>query len=146
MYPGNPSYAGMGPRAIPEEWVRDDKVVHYLIPKTFVDWLTPKFGETGIYSLLTMGTLALASKVSLTGRCNWCQNVFRNTLFSTLKPRSPLNSLSLGPSSTCCLVTLSVKWLLINSPPHTTDFTPSRNTISKVKSKNNIFIFYNPFF
>merc|ERR1711914_63531 len=52
----------MGPRAIPEEWVRDDKVVHYLIPKTFVDWLTPKFGETGIYSLLTMGTLALASK------------------------------------------------------------------------------------
>merc|ERR1712137_1313357 len=43
----------MGPRAIPEEWVRDDKVVHYLIPK---------FGETGIYSLLTMGTLALASK------------------------------------------------------------------------------------
>lgn len=65
VYPGNPSYAGMGPRAIPEEWVRDDKVVHYLIPKTFVDWLTPKFGETGIYSLLTMGTLALASKVSL---------------------------------------------------------------------------------
>jgi hypothetical protein len=62
VYPGNPSYAGMGPRAIPEEWVRDDKVVHYLIPKTFVDWLTPKFGETGIYSLLTMGTLALASK------------------------------------------------------------------------------------
>merc|ERR1739847_189765 len=52
----------MGPRAIPEEWVRDDKVVHYLIPKTFVDWLTPKFGETGIYSLLTVGTLALASK------------------------------------------------------------------------------------
>merc|ERR1712136_422138 len=52
----------MGPRAIPEEWVRDVKVVHYLIPKTFVDWLTPKFGETGIYSLLTMGTLALASK------------------------------------------------------------------------------------
>merc|ERR1712235_44658 len=43
----------MGPRAIPEEWVRDDKVVHYLIPK---------IGETGIYSLLTMGTLALASK------------------------------------------------------------------------------------
>merc|ERR1712137_911282 len=62
----------MGPRAIPEEWVRDDKVVHYLIPKTFVDWLTPKFGETGIYSLLTMGTLALLQ---------------RNTLFSTLKPR-----------------------------------------------------------
>merc|ERR1711868_337702 len=80
----------MGPRAIPEEWVRDDKVVHYLIPKTFVDWLTPKFGETGLYS-------------------------------------------------TCCLVTLSVKWLLINSPPHTTDFTPSRNTISKpmAKSLNN---------
>ena len=69
VYPGNPSYAGMGPRAIPEEWVRDDKVVHYLIPKTFVDWLTPKFGETGIYSLLTMGTLALASKVSLE-KCN----------------------------------------------------------------------------
>merc|ERR1739848_288679 len=43
----------MGPRAIPEEWVRDDKVV---------DYLTPKFGETGIYSLLTVGTLALASK------------------------------------------------------------------------------------
>merc|ERR1712131_335215 len=23
----------MGPRGIPEEWVRDDKVVHYIIPK-----------------------------------------------------------------------------------------------------------------
>merc|ERR1712142_80684 len=52
----------MGPRAIPEEWVRDDKVVHYLIPKTFVDWLKPKFGETGLYSLMAMGGLALASK------------------------------------------------------------------------------------
>ena len=67
MYPGNPSYAGMGPRAIPEEWVRDDKVVHYLIPKTFADWLKPKFGETGLYSLLTVGGLALASKVRFEG-------------------------------------------------------------------------------
>jgi len=62
VYPGNPSYAGQGPRAIPEEWVRDDKVVHYMIPKTFVDWITPKLGETGIYSLMVMGGLALASK------------------------------------------------------------------------------------
>merc|ERR1712137_673136 len=62
VYPGNPSYAGMGPRGIPEEWVRDDKVVHYIIPKTFVDWIKPKFGETGIYSLLATGILALPSK------------------------------------------------------------------------------------
>merc|ERR1712137_1109017 len=62
VYPGNPSYAGMGPRGIPEEWVRDDKVVHYIIPKTFVDWIKPKFGETGIYSLLATGILALSSK------------------------------------------------------------------------------------
>merc|ERR1711945_76476 len=87
----------MGPRAIPEEWVRDDKVVHYLIPKTFVDWLTPKFGETGIYSLLTMGTLALASKEYL---------VFH------IETKIAIEFLSLGPSSTCCSVTPSVKWLL----------------------------------
>ena len=99
MYPGNPSYAGMGPRAIPEEWVRDDKVVHYLIPKTFVDWLKPKFGETGLYSLMAMGGLALASKVNRT-RTTVIDIIFRNTLFSTLKPRSLLNFSSPGLSST----------------------------------------------
>jgi len=52
----------MGPRALPEEWVRDDKVIHYIIPKTFVDWLKPAMGETGIYSLLVMGFFAAASK------------------------------------------------------------------------------------
>ena len=70
VYPGNPSYAGMGPRGIPEEWVRDDKVVHYIIPKTFVDWIKPKFGETGIYSLLATGILALSSKVIFVERCH----------------------------------------------------------------------------
>jgi len=62
VYPGAPSYPGMGPRALPEEWVRDDKVIHYIIPKTFVDWLKPAMGETGIYSLLVMGFFAAASK------------------------------------------------------------------------------------
>merc|ERR1712048_1020670 len=62
VYPGNPSYPGQGPQALPEEWNRDEKVVHYFIPKTFVDWLKPKMGETGIYSLLTFGTLGLLSK------------------------------------------------------------------------------------
>merc|ERR1712235_103271 len=77
----------MGPRAIPEEWVKDDKVVHYLIPKTFVDWLTPKFGETGLYSLLTVGGLALASKEYL---------VFH------IETRIAIEFSSLGPFSICC--------------------------------------------
>merc|ERR1712142_428813 len=114
----------MGPRAIPEEWVRDDKVVHYLIPKTFVDWLKPKFGETGLYSLMAMGGLALASKEYLVFHI---ETKIAIEFFITW---SLLNMM---------LVTPSVRWLLINSPPHTTDSMLSRNTISKpmAKSPNN---------
>merc|ERR1739838_500415 len=52
VYPGNPSYPGMGPQAMPEEWNRDDKVVLYVIPKTFADLLKPKMGETAVYTTL----------------------------------------------------------------------------------------------
>jgi len=62
VYPGAPSYAGMGPQALPDEWVRDDKVVHYIVPKSLVDWMKPKFGETGLYGAGTSILLALMSK------------------------------------------------------------------------------------
>ena len=65
VYPGNPSYPGMGPQAMPEEWNRDDKVVLYVIPKTFADWLAPKMGESAVYTTLYTGVFALMSKVSL---------------------------------------------------------------------------------
>jgi len=62
-YPNNAlAYAGKGPRGIPEAWNRDEKTVHYLIPKSFVDWITPKLGETGIYTLGGFGLIALLSK------------------------------------------------------------------------------------
>ena len=64
VYPGNPSYPGMGPQAMPEEWNRDDKVVLYVIPKTFADWLAPKMGESAVYTTLYTGVFALMSKVS----------------------------------------------------------------------------------
>jgi len=62
VYPGNPSYPGMGPQAMPEEWNRDDKVVLYVIPKTFADWLKPKMGETAVYTTLYTSVFALMSK------------------------------------------------------------------------------------
>merc|ERR1712131_519057 len=45
----------MGPQAMPEEWNRDDKVVLYVIPKTFADWLAPKMGESAVYTTLYTG-------------------------------------------------------------------------------------------
>merc|ERR1712026_171606 len=52
----------MGPQAMPEEWNRDDKVVLYVIPKTFADWLAPKMGESAVYTTLYTGVFALMSK------------------------------------------------------------------------------------
>merc|ERR1711976_834862 len=52
----------MGPQAMPEEWNRDEKVIFYVIPKTFADWLKPKMGETGIYSFLYVSVVGLMSK------------------------------------------------------------------------------------
>jgi len=59
-YPGSPNYPGVGPRPIPDQ--AGDKVVHYVIPKTFVDWLEPALGKTGIYTLLGAGAFACLSK------------------------------------------------------------------------------------
>jgi len=51
-YPGEPNYPGMGPKAIPEQWEADERTVHYMIPKTFVDnIIAPKMGSTGLYTL-----------------------------------------------------------------------------------------------
>lgn len=54
----------MGPQALPEEWVREDKVVHYIIPKSFVDWMKPKMGETALYGAGSSILIAMMSKVS----------------------------------------------------------------------------------
>jgi len=62
VFPGNPSYPGMGPVALPEAWNRDEKVVHYVIPKSLADWLSTKLGSTGVYTVFGIGGLALASK------------------------------------------------------------------------------------
>merc|ERR1712193_592496 len=52
----------MGPVALPEAWNRDEKVVHYVIPKSLADWLSTKLGSTGVYTVFGIGGLALASK------------------------------------------------------------------------------------
>lgn len=64
-YPGEPNYPGMGPKAIPEQWEADERTVHYMIPKTFVDnMIAPKMGSTGLYTLGFGSVLALLSRVS----------------------------------------------------------------------------------
>jgi len=55
----------MGPKAIPEQWETEERAVHYLIPKTFADFLAPKLGVTGLYTVLGGGAIALLSKVRI---------------------------------------------------------------------------------
>jgi len=64
-YPGNPSYPGIGPKAIAEQWETEERTVHYLIPKTFVDFLSVKLGQTGLYTFVIGGTIAALSKEHL---------------------------------------------------------------------------------
>ena len=64
-YPGNPDYPGIGPKALPEQWETEERTVHYMIPKTLVEFLEPKLGQTGLYTLGVGGAIALLSKVSL---------------------------------------------------------------------------------
>jgi len=64
-YPGNPSYPGIGPKALPEQWETEERCVHYCIPKTFVDFVSEKLGQTGLYTLTLGGTIALLSKENL---------------------------------------------------------------------------------
>ena len=62
-YPGNPSYPGIGPKAIAEQWETEERTVHYVIPKTFVEFLEAKLGKTGLYTFVVGGGIALLSKV-----------------------------------------------------------------------------------
>jgi hypothetical protein len=64
-YPGNPSYPGLGPKAIPEQWETEERCVHYCIPKTFHEFLSAKLGQTGIYTIFGGGTIAFLSKETL---------------------------------------------------------------------------------
>lgn len=64
-YPGEPSYPGMGPKALPEQWETEERVVHYCIPKSLVDLIEPKLGQTGLYTLGLGGVVALLSKENL---------------------------------------------------------------------------------
>jgi len=64
-YPGDPKYLGIGPKAIPEEWEPSERTVHYVIPKTFDEFLTEKMGHTGKYTVILGGALALLSKQDL---------------------------------------------------------------------------------
>ena len=62
-YPGEPNYPGIGPKALPEQWENEEKVVHYCIPKSLVDFIEPKLGQTGLYTVGLGGLVALLSKV-----------------------------------------------------------------------------------
>jgi len=64
-YPGNPDYPGIGPKALPEQWETEERTVHYMIPKTLVEFLQPKLGQTGLYTLGVGGAIALLSKEHL---------------------------------------------------------------------------------
>lgn len=64
-YPGNPSYPGIGPKAIAEQWETEERTVHYVIPKTFVEFLEAKLGKTGLYTFVVGGGIALLSKEHL---------------------------------------------------------------------------------
>lgn len=70
-YPGNPDYPGIGPKALPEQWETEERTVHYMIPKTLVEFLQPKLGQTGLYTLGVGGAIALLSKVSLFSSYSW---------------------------------------------------------------------------
>ena len=64
QYPNNPeNYPGKGPFQLPEKFVRDEKVVWYIIPKTFADWLSTKMGDMGVYTFTLAAFYALSSKV-----------------------------------------------------------------------------------
>lgn len=62
QYPGNPSYLGMGPKALAEQWETEERVVHYCVPKTLVEFLEPKLGATGLYTVTLGGLTAFLSK------------------------------------------------------------------------------------
>merc|ERR1712115_715180 len=58
-------YPGIGPKALPEQWETEERTVHYMIPKTLVEFLQPKLGQTGLYTLGVGGAIALLSKEHL---------------------------------------------------------------------------------